>query len=137
MDHAKLKTLSKIAANKVLKKKSASMQSKIRVNIGSRYNQLEKEVIDYIEHLKSKNKRSTRLIFLNKVLDLDKLFKGGIGSTGLMSKIIKWLCYGLKIRFNLCYKRISGASKNMPVVWEAKAEQIVTHVASLQVEKLM
>ena len=72
MDHAKLKTLSKIAANKVLKKKSASMQSKIRVNIGSRYNQLEKEVIDYIKHLRSKNKRSTRLIFLNKVLYLDK-----------------------------------------------------------------
>ena len=121
MDYAKLNTLSNITATQILKKNSASMKSKIRVNIGSRHNQLEKEVIAYIKHLRRKNKQSTRLIFLNKVLYLDKWFKGGIGYTGLMSKIINWLYYGLKIRFNLCYKRISGASRNMPVVWEAKA----------------
>ena len=85
------------------------MQSKIRVNIVSRHNISDKELIDYIKHIRSKNKRVMRIIFLKKVLDLDLLFKDFIGPTGLMSKTINWFYYVLKVRFNLSYKRISGA----------------------------
>ena len=78
-----------------------------------------------------------QIIFLNKVLDLDPLFKGGIGSTGLMTKMINWFYYELKVGFKLSYKKISGASRKIPVGWEAKMEHILTRVSSLQVEKLM
>ena len=79
----------------------------------------------------------TRLIILKKVLDLDPLFKCGFGYTVIMPKIINWLYYGLEFSFNLSYKHISGSSQKMPIGWEAKLEQIVTRVASLQVENLM
>ena len=77
IDIHKLESISAQNAARVVKRKYSSMTSTRRQNIGLTQNQMEKQVIEYIRELQSKNKRVTRVINFRKVIELFPMLKAG------------------------------------------------------------
>ena len=91
-------------ASKVLKRKYSSMTPRRGQIIGSKQDEMEKQLIGYIRELRGKNQRVTRNIIFRKALQLFPLFKGGIHSSTFLAGIKSWFYMGFKkdINSNMC-----------------------------------
>ena len=109
-------SMSMVEKQKLLKRKHVSMEASRRSQpkIETEQTKMETEVMNYMIEMRSKNKRITRTILLCKAMEVYPDFKGGIGSTDFMSKILNWFYYGFIRRHNLSWCRIVGASRKLP-----------------------
>ena len=91
------------------------MSTTCHQKIGSKQNQMEKELFQY---LRKNNHRVTGTIMFRKLIEVLPVFKGGIDSSKFLKDAKNCFYSGFKPRYNLCYIRISGASIELPQGWE-------------------
>lgn len=133
-DLNKLESMSQKDASAVLKKKHTSTDTMKRSSaiLGKQQQKLEDDLYSFIEDLWRDKKKVSRIIIFRKVIELDKLFKGGTNDPTFFKQMKVWFYNGFCRRKNLSYTRIAGASRKLPSDWKEKQQRIIRSVAKSQ-----
>ena len=106
--------LNRHGATHILKREIAKMDKSRKVNVGSQQETMEKELMSVLTDMRKENYHINRTIIFMNVLKICPNFKGSVHSHNFMSQMKNWVYYGFNKQYNLSYKRISGASINLP-----------------------
>ena len=90
---------------------------------------MEDELIEYIRELRKKSKMVTSMIIWRKSLKIKPDFCNHVKYHERMKT---WFYHGFKKRKILSWKKIAGASRKLPKVWETKLAHIIEHAANIQ-----
>ena len=110
--------LNRRGATHIIKRKTAKMDKRRKVNVGSQQETMENGLMSVLIDMRNKNYRITRTIIFMNVLKICPNFKGGKYSHNLMSQIKNWFYHGFNKQHNLSYKQISGFSRKLRPNWE-------------------
>ena len=120
-----------------LKRKYSSISTTRHHKIGSKQNQMENELFQYIKSLQRNNQLVTRKIMFCRVIELLPMFKGEIYSSTFLKDAKNWFYFGFKPRYNLHYIIIYGASRKLSQGWEERVWIIITCVGMRHVPKVV